>query len=114
MQLQSQLERRQFRFLIGLQKIGGALLEADGDLQNLVPQCGYGDHKLSDGGGVGIRRSKGLLELLLDLGCELHYWLYRLPFLLLKLHQGLNLRVRQVQESFQVRPLCIGAWVLGE
>ncbi len=72
MQLQSRLERRQFRFLIGLPKIGCLLLKAAGDLLNLRPEGVYGDHELYDGGGVRIRRSQDLLKLLLDLRRLLH------------------------------------------
>jgi hypothetical protein len=73
MQLQSQLERRQLRFLIGLQKIGCLLLEDAGDLLNLLPEGGYGDHELSDVGRVRIRRRQDLLKPLLGLGCLLHH-----------------------------------------
>ena len=73
MQLQSQLERRQLRFLIGLQRIGCLLLEAAGDLLELLPEGGHGDHELSDGGGVRIRRRQDLLELLLGLHGLLHH-----------------------------------------
>jgi hypothetical protein len=73
MQLESQLERRQLRLLIGLQKIGCLLLEAAGDLLNLMLDGGYGDHELSDGSGVRIRRSQNLVEFLLDLGRLLHH-----------------------------------------
>ena len=114
MQLKSQLERRKLRFLIGLQKIGCLLLEAARNLLNLLPEGGYGDHELSDGGGVRIRRRQDLLKLLLGLGRLLHHWLERLPFLLLKPNQALNLRVREVQEDFQVRRLRIGGGVLSE
>jgi hypothetical protein len=75
MQLQSQLERRQLRLLIGLQKIGCLLLEAASDLLNLLPEGGYGDYELSGGDGVRIRRRQDLLKLLLGLGCLLHHWL---------------------------------------
>jgi hypothetical protein len=68
MQLQCQLERRQLCYLIGLQKIGCPLLEAARDLLNLLPEGGYGDHELSDGGGVRIRPRQDLLKLLLGLG----------------------------------------------
>ena len=73
MQLQRQLERRQLRFLIGLQEIGCLLLEAAGDLLNLLPEGGYGDHELSDTDGVRIRCRQDLLKLLLDLGRLLHH-----------------------------------------
>ena len=114
MQIQSQLERRQLRFLIGLQKIGCLLLEAAGDLLNLLRKRGYGDYELSNNGRIRIRRRQDLLQLLLGLGRLLHHRLERLPFLLLKLDQALNLRVREVQEDFQVRRLRIGGGVLGE
>ena len=113
MQLQSQLERRQFHFLIGLQKIGCLLLEAASDLLNLLPEGRYSDHDLSNGGGVRIRCRQDLLKLLLGLGHLLHHGLQRLPFLLLKLNQTLNLRVREIQEDFQVRRWRIGGGVLG-
>jgi hypothetical protein len=61
--------------LIGLQKIGRLLLEAASDLLNLLPEGSYGNHELSDSGGVWIRRSENLLELLLGLGHLLHHWL---------------------------------------
>ena len=75
MQLQSQPKRRQLRFLIGLQKIGCLLLEAARNLLNLLPEGGYGDHELSDGGGIWIRSRQDLLKLLLGLGRSLHHWL---------------------------------------
>ena len=114
MQLQSQLERRQLHRLIGLQKIGRLLLETGGDLLNLVTESGYRDHQLSDGSGVRTRRRQQLLQLLLGLGHLVDHRLKRLSFLLLKLNQALNLRVREVQELFQVRGLRIGGRVLGE
>ncbi len=41
MQLQRQLERRQLRFLIGLQRIGRLLLEVGDDLLELLPEGGH-------------------------------------------------------------------------
>ncbi len=55
-----------------------------------------------------------MLKPLLGLSRFLHHRLKRLPFLLLKLNQALNLRVREVQEDFQIRRLWIGGRVLGE
>ena len=112
MQLQSQLERGELGFLIGLQKVGCLLLEAGCDLLNLLRERGHGDHQLSDRGGVRIRRRQRLLKLLLGLGRLLDHRLQRLSFLLLKLNQALNLWVGEVQESFQVRRLRIGGGVL--
>ena len=91
MQRERQLERRQLGCLIGPEKIRRLQLKAGGDLLNLLSESGYGDHKLSDHGGVGVRRRQDLLKLLLGHGDLLHYRLERLRFLLLQLKQALGL-----------------------
>ena len=73
MQLQRQKERRQLRLLIELQKIGCLHLEGAGDLLNLLPEGGYGDHEPSNGSGVRVRCGQDLLKLLLGLGRFFHH-----------------------------------------